>query len=358
MASRGNRRRVRVVGGVVPHRLRSLRSLLMVPVLLLAACGSGETSVGTGGGEGSSTTTATDSEQGGISEGEAALGDARARWEAAGIEDYEMTYQRTCFCPMEETTVVVRGGEVAEAVLRRDGEEVPVSEVDAEPMTVDDLFADIAAAYAEGVASVEATYDPEIGRPTDYFIDVSEMMADEEHGISVRSFTAAGVRTTSTTVDPSTSTTSTGAPVGSVDLSTLTESWGCGLQLSAGDPAQTRALTLVWNGAGGAPPADGDVGARGTDGPGWEGTLAFGTELFANWCNDVVIAGAPAPEVSESWTIVAGTVTLDAPPPADSPCPTVVRGTARGLVARTASGDEQALGDVSLVNGSWGCFAG
>ena len=47
------------------------------------------------------------------------------------------------------------------------------------------MFGEIEKALDDGAFSVDATYDPELGYPTEYFIDVEELMADEEFGVVV-----------------------------------------------------------------------------------------------------------------------------------------------------------------------------
>ena len=112
-----------------------------------------------------------------------ALDEAMARWETAGFEAYQMTLRRSCFCPSPDYTgpfdVTVRDGEI-EAV-RLEG-----AEVDAErALTVGDLFDLLEEAYERGAVTVNVTFDPEAGYPTELYIDYDERMADEEIGYTV-----------------------------------------------------------------------------------------------------------------------------------------------------------------------------
>ena len=111
------------------------------------------------------------------------LAAARARWDAAGLDAYRLTLRRSCYCPSPDYTgpfeVTVRDG-VIEGV-RLDGEVV-----DAERgLTVDALFALIEEAYDREAETVRLAFDPEVGYPTEVYIDYSSMMADEEIGYTV-----------------------------------------------------------------------------------------------------------------------------------------------------------------------------
>ncbi len=107
---------------------------------------------------------------------------ARQRWADAGLDAYRMTLQRSCFCPEDYRgpfEVTVRDGAVASA--RFDGATVDPERV----VTVDGLFGLIEDAYERGAERVDVTFDPELGYPTELYIDVSSQMADEEVGYTV-----------------------------------------------------------------------------------------------------------------------------------------------------------------------------
>lgn len=114
----------------------------------------------------------------------AELAAARARWERSGIDDYRLQYQVRCFCPQAVVTVDVVDGDI-DAVSVEPPESAPVDD----GRTVEDLFDVVAGAYDTGAASVSVTYSQTTGHPVELFVDVSEMMADEEHGASVLSLT-------------------------------------------------------------------------------------------------------------------------------------------------------------------------
>lgn len=130
----------------------------------------------------------TPGEQYPIVEGEAAevapdLEAARQRWRDAAMDDYQMTLQRICFCPVPDYTgpfeVTVRDGDVSTVMLEG-------ASVDAERgVSVDALFALIDDAYERGAVEVALEFDPELGYPTSVGIDYDFQMADEEIGYRV-----------------------------------------------------------------------------------------------------------------------------------------------------------------------------
>jgi hypothetical protein len=110
----------------------------------------------------------------------AELETARAAWQSAAVASYAITYREICFCPEIVTEVEVVDGQVGDVVVTGDGFDSP-------PLTVDDMFDAITNALDAGAFRVTATYNPELGYPTEFFIDVEQMMADEEFGVAVDS---------------------------------------------------------------------------------------------------------------------------------------------------------------------------
>jgi hypothetical protein len=161
-------------------------ALLLTAGLALAACGDDDTEVGTTG-DPTVTTTAppVTAAPDDLDAAQAALDEARSRWEAAGIDDYTFTYRPVCFCPPQEYTAVVEGGVVTSVSAADGGELEPI------PTTVDDVFDDLQAAIDDGVFAVTAEYDAELGYPVSTWIDVDMRMADEEYGIQIEELTPA-----------------------------------------------------------------------------------------------------------------------------------------------------------------------
>ena len=115
---------------------------------------------------------------------------ARALWIAAGVDDYAMTLQRSCFCPVPDYTgpfaVAVEEGELASVML--EGAAVDVER----GMTVEALFDLVSDAYARDAVRIDVEYDAEYGFPSSVSIDYDERIADEETGYTVTDFQPAG----------------------------------------------------------------------------------------------------------------------------------------------------------------------
>lgn len=111
----------------------------------------------------------------------------RELWEAVGPASYVFDYHVVCYCPPEITRAVmieVEDDAVVAANYVDTGEPVDPF-VPEEFPTVDDLFDEIESALAGDPYSLEAVYDPELGYPTQVFIDFEENIADEEWGFVV-----------------------------------------------------------------------------------------------------------------------------------------------------------------------------
>ena len=119
-------------------------------------------------------------------EADAAYSAARALWDSTELVDYDYSFSRGCFCPQEFVgphEVSVREGVVTEATYDGiDLKKLPIlnlTSYDEIIQTVDGVFDEIDRALDEA-DRFTAAYHPELGYPTEVFIDWEEMMADEE----------------------------------------------------------------------------------------------------------------------------------------------------------------------------------
>lgn len=108
----------------------------------------------------------------------AELETARATWQDAAVGSYAITYREVCFCPEIVVDVEVVDGEATDVAVTGEGFDLP-------SRTVDAMFDAIARALDTGAFRVTATYDEALGYPTEFFIDIEQMMADEEFGVAV-----------------------------------------------------------------------------------------------------------------------------------------------------------------------------
>lgn len=131
----------------------------------------------------------------------------------------------------------------------------------------------------------------------------------------------------------------------------LTQEWGCGFGFWLSNADQSVALRLAYTGEG-SPPATTQLPS-----PLWEARLIIGTDLYANWCDDVIEADEPTPV--EHWVlpVVGGRIDVEgeAPEPFSGGELTF---TADALVVELPDGTQVTWGDVAGRNSSWGFMAG
>lgn len=114
----------------------------------------------------------------------ARLLEARDRWEASGISDYEILMRRSCgeCLPDAATSVVVTVSPTGRLVsLAENGALLDPALADLYP-DVDGLFALIEDALSDGVADVEVEYHSSLGYPRAISIDALPDAIDDEFG--------------------------------------------------------------------------------------------------------------------------------------------------------------------------------
>ena len=115
---------------------------------------------------------------------------AMSRWERSGIKDYTYQTATLCFCPQEyaaPVNITVVSGGVNTVAFSGDGFPGDVPEP-GRFSTIDGLFAILQGAIDKQAVSIRANFHPQLGYPTEAFIDYVASIADEELG-----FTASGV---------------------------------------------------------------------------------------------------------------------------------------------------------------------
>ena len=143
------------------------RTFLTAALLMLAACGNGDP-VGTGF--------------------VLSLRAAQARWEISGIESYEITVRRLCFCGfVEPVRVRVVDGTIVSRTVVSSGEPVPHSYAVHIPH-VPGLFAIVEEA-AVAADDLDASFDAVYGFPTEISIDGDEVAVDDELVFLAEAFT-------------------------------------------------------------------------------------------------------------------------------------------------------------------------
>jgi uncharacterized protein DUF6174 len=111
---------------------------------------------------------------------QATLNWARARWESTGIDSYEITVRRGCFCypSVGAVRLTVKNGEVVSRVIVATGDTLSAQSASVYP-DVPGLFAIIDHALANADA-VDPLFDEIYGFPTRIWIDWKVNWADDE----------------------------------------------------------------------------------------------------------------------------------------------------------------------------------
>lgn len=139
-------------------------------------------------------------------------------------------------------------------------------------------------------------------------------------------------------------------------LPDLTEEFGCGYGFFVSNADQTVGLFIEYTDHALAPSGEALSTSQLNDEV-WNAELRFGSDLFANWCDDVLEPGEPTPQVEETWD-VSGTVTITESPD-QAGCGLGSAGaTLTELTADGPEGEIMELEDVDVVNEHWGCVAG
>lgn len=145
-------------------------------------------------------------------------------------------------------------------------------------------------------------------------------------------------------------------PIGPPDLGEVTESHPCGLGFQAGNLDQTVAVFIQPTDFARA--VEGGVAYEAElPGDDWSGTVAQGSNLFSNWCDDVMEQGEPVPYRAAEAEIISGHLSItpvDARPECGGG---PVTAELSDLVVEW-NGERLELGDLTIVNEGWGCFAG
>lgn len=119
-------------------------------------------------------------------------------WKDQGLKNYDFTLERQCFCPEDwrgPVNIEVRDGTAVSVTYFSNGTAVTEGKFD-EVDTIDKLFTLLNNAFAgkgdfeQKADSIDVTYDEKMGYPVTFFIDVSQLMADEEQGYTVTNLVA------------------------------------------------------------------------------------------------------------------------------------------------------------------------
>jgi major membrane immunogen (membrane-anchored lipoprotein) len=123
---------------------------------------------------------------------------AETLWKDQGLSNYDFTLERRAFAPEDwrgPVNIQVRNGIAISVTYVSSGATVTEGKFD-NADTIDKLFTMLKNAYAgkgdfeQKADTINVTYNPQMGYPTTFFIDVSQTMADEEQGYTVTNLVA------------------------------------------------------------------------------------------------------------------------------------------------------------------------
>lgn len=113
----------------------------------------------------------------------------RSLWDSQQLSSYGFQYQRSCFCLPEFVREVVVRVEDNAVVSVTDIQTHLGFDVSFYP-TINDMFDDLQSAIDRPAASISAEFDTLLGYPTQVFIDLDELIADEENVFSAANLSA------------------------------------------------------------------------------------------------------------------------------------------------------------------------
>ncbi len=86
--------------------------------------------------------------------------------------------------------------------------------------------------------------------------------------------------------------------------------------------------------------------------------MQVGTDLFANWCDDVIDSTEPTPIVDGRFALDGGRLTIDSNATGAGCGEAIVNGLLRDGSAMSIGEPIEFPDELILTNTSWGCFAG
>ncbi len=135
-------------------------------------------------------------------------------------------------------------------------------------------------------------------------------------------------------------------------LERLEVDYGCGHGFYASDAEQTLGLFIF---ATDPQLTEDELGIPGEiefPDDRWDAHVEVGEDLFANWCDDVVMPDDPEPVTDESFEVTGGTMTVT------RDGPDTFTATLSGVEVDRPDGTVVDLGGVTTTNDLWGVYAG
>jgi hypothetical protein len=105
----------------------------------------------------------------------------RAQWEAANVTDYTWSIYVGCMC--DPGTAIVKVVDSKPVDARENGQTFSIEKDEKFgliPLTVDELFDQLDQAYSTGADTVDVSFDPTLGFPSELRVDPSRITSDDE----------------------------------------------------------------------------------------------------------------------------------------------------------------------------------
>ena len=110
------------------------------------------------------------------------------KWKNSGIHHYSYTFQRSCFCPRDETREIVtnvRNDEATDSQFK-DSKQPLSDNLSFNQLSINDLFATIETAIKSNADVIKVSYDGKTGQPTSIYIDGKTGIADDEFSLTAK----------------------------------------------------------------------------------------------------------------------------------------------------------------------------
>ena len=110
---------------------------------------------------------------------QASLDENMAKWQQAGLMDYQYTYHISCLCPPNQSVITVRAGVITEAYYVDSGAALTPEQIANLP-GINGLFDIIQSAIDRNVPVLDVTYNAAYGYPETIYIDYYSQIIDDE----------------------------------------------------------------------------------------------------------------------------------------------------------------------------------
>lgn len=112
----------------------------------------------------------------------------RKKWDSEMASNYQFNFQWSCYCTMDfiaEVNITVRENRIQGATFVESDVPIPLDAAIERYKVMDGLFDLLQSAIGENAHTIAAKYHPELGYPTEVWIDYEQNSVDEELGFSI-----------------------------------------------------------------------------------------------------------------------------------------------------------------------------